>query len=98
MRRWFGLFTLVLLFDLPFGARADVQVMEGESDELSIGGMAQVLGLGQHVRDPYKDPYRVFLFLKEARFRVSGHHEDYGFNLELALGGEETVAAPSPGV
>ena len=88
----------LLLTALPRIAAADVPVAQNSHGELNVGGMAQLLGFGQHLDDAVKNDNRVYLFLKEARLRLNGKYDDYSVNMELALGGEETVAAPSPGV
>ena len=86
------------LLAAPGRARADIDVLPSDDADLNFGAMAQVLGFGQLVKDPAKNDLRAYLFLKEARLRSSGHYKDFGFNLELALGGENTVVAPNPGV
>ena len=78
---------------LPGIAFADIKVLQTKEAELNIGGMTQVLGFGQQVNDPFTDHNRLYLFMKEARFRTNGKYQDYSFNLEFALGGEESVAA-----
>jgi hypothetical protein len=78
---------------LPQLAHADIEVMHGEDSSLSIGGMAQLLGFAQHLDDPVTDDNRMFLFLKEGRFRTDGRYGEYRFQLELALGGEAPVVA-----
>jgi hypothetical protein len=87
-----------IVLAVPLAARADISVVHTDDSELQIGGMAQGLGLGQEVDDPYKSHERAYLFLKEARLRTDGHYGDYRFYLELGLGGEDEVVAPSPGV
>jgi hypothetical protein len=47
--------------------------------------------LGQQLDDPYRNNARVFLFLKEARVRANGNYQDFTFNAEATLGGEEAV-------
>ncbi len=88
---------LLLAFCAPT-AFADVSVAHSERSDLNVGGMIQLLGLGQSVRDPVAADIRLYLFMKEARFRVSGRHDRYSFNLELGLGGEDRVVAPNPGI
>ena len=75
----------------PSLALADIAVIKTKDVELNIGGMAQVMGLGQRVDDPVREDGRLFLFMKEARFRTNGRYDDYSFNFEMALGGEEPV-------
>ena len=83
---------------LASAVNAEVPVVQYSHGTLDFGGMIQLLGFGQRVDDPYKNNERVYLFLKEARLRASGNYDDFRFHLEIALGGEDTVAAPNPGV
>src|SRR5258708_5642944 len=76
---------------LPQLARADVPVLKTDEAQLNLGGRAQALGLGQQLDDPYRNNARVFLFLKEARVRANGNYQDFTFNAEATLGGEEAV-------
>src|SRR5207248_4700829 len=75
----------------PQFARADVPVIKTEEAALYLGGMTQALGLGQQLSDPYRNDARMFLFLKTARVRANGNYDDFTFNAEAAMGGEETV-------
>jgi len=88
----------LLLTAVPNVAAADVTVARTDRGQLTVGGMAQMLGFLQHLDDPSRNDDRVYLFLNRARLRANGTYEGYRVNMELALGGEETVAAPSPGV
>ena len=76
---------------MPLIARADAPVIKTDDAALNLGGMTQALGLGQDLRDPYRNDARMFLFLKEARVRANGNYLDFTFNAEATLGGEETV-------
>jgi hypothetical protein len=76
---------------LPQLARADVPVLKTEEAQLNLGGRAQALGFGQQLDDPYRNNARVFLFLKQARVRANGNYQDWTFNAEATLGGEEAV-------
>jgi hypothetical protein len=78
---------------LPQMARADVPVAKGEDFQINAGVLTQALGLGQQVKDPYTNDARMYLFMKEARVRANGNYQDFGFNFEMALGGEDAVAA-----
>ena len=93
--RWI---PLAVAFSLSSAAFADVAVLKNDRGELAFGGMGQLLGFGQIVDDPVKNNDRVYLFLKEARLRASGRYDDFRFHLELAVGGEDTIVAPTPGV
>lgn len=76
---------------VPQIARADAPVIKTDEAQLNLGGMTQALGLGQRLDDPYRNDARLFLFLKSARVRANGHYEDFSFNAEATLGGEEAV-------
>lgn len=89
------LFVLILTAAAlaPRLARADVPIAKSDEAQLNAGAMSQVLGFGQRVDDPYTDHNRLYLFMKEARLRANGHYQDFTFNAELTLGGEEAIAA-----
>lgn len=88
------LFTLLVTAALfSTAARADIPVVKTEEVQLNIGALMQALGFGQRVDDPYTDHNRAYLFIKEARFRANGSYQDFSFNAELALGGEDAIAA-----
>jgi hypothetical protein len=73
----------------------DITVVRTEDLELDVGGLAQLLGVAQDVNDPYKDHDRVYLFMQTARLRMEGQYKGFGFNLELAMGGEDLVVTPT---
>src|ERR1700722_7001089 len=77
----------------PNQAFDDIPVVQSENLELDVGGLAQVLGVGQDVDDPYKAHERAYLFLQTARLRMEGQYRGVGFNFELAMGGEDLVVA-----
>ncbi len=93
-----SLIAIVLSISTSTSPRAEISVAKGDDKELQIGGMSQLLGFAQRVNDPSADDNRLYLFLKAARLRMSGHYDQYRFHLEMALGGEAAVVAPSPGV
>src|ERR1051326_2124050 len=78
---------------LPQLARADVPVAKTDDAQLNIGGMTQVLGLGERLDDPYRNDARMYLFMRTARLRASGNYQDFTFNAEMAFGGEETIVS-----
>lgn len=84
---------LALALLAPGIARADIGVAQNKDADLSIGGMTQVLGFGQSLNDPTTNNNRAYLFMKEARFRVNGRYQDFKLNVEMALGGENAIAA-----
>jgi len=81
------------LLSVSTASRADIPVVKTDNAELDIGGMTQLLGMGQIVDDPYKDNARAYLFIHEARLRMGGNYDGYSFYTELALGGEDAVNA-----
>jgi hypothetical protein len=91
-------FVLVAALAVTLPARADVNVVKNEDVNLNVGAMGQVVGFGEKVDDPVRDDARALLVMKAARLRLNGDYKGYRFNLEMAIGGEATVAAPSPGV
>ncbi len=81
----------------PYGD-VDIHILTADQYTLDVGGMAQVTGLGQIVDDPYKDDARVYLFMPKARLRLDGSYDIFSFNFQLAMGGEDLVLAPNPGI
>jgi hypothetical protein len=79
-------------------ADVDLNVLHTDKFNLDVGGMGQVLALGQVVDDPYKDNARVYLFLPKARLRLDGSYNWLSFNFQIALGGEDLVVSPNPGI
>src|SRR4051794_39726917 len=73
------------------------EVVKTDKFDMNVGGRLQLLGLGENVRDPYREDSRVYLFIKQARLLFDGHADDYRYHLQLAFAGEEELAA-SPGV
>lgn len=78
---------------LASSAFADVQVYKNDQASVGVGSMIQVLGMGQNLIDPYRNDNRMYLFMKEARLRLSGNYEDYRFRLELGMGPEDAVVS-----
>lgn len=74
-------------------AFADVQVYKSDEASVGVGSMIQALGTGQDLSDPYRNDARMYLFMKEARLRLSGNYQDYRFHLELGMGSEDTVVS-----
>ncbi len=85
---------------LTFGsvASADVPIVKTEDTEVNIGAMLQVIGYGQILNDPFRNDQRAYLFMKEARLRLSGKRDWFSLNLETGLGPEEVIVAPTPGL
>lgn len=90
--------VLTAAFAVASVARAEVAIVKTDDVKLNLGGTGQVIGVGENVNDLARADQRAYVFLKEARIRMNGGFKAYTFNLEFALGGEDTVATPSPGV
>jgi len=80
----------------PSGVLA--QASSSDSSALRLYGRLQTLGIMQNLRDDFRNDTRVYLFLKQARVGATATYESIDFHLQFALGGEEEVRAPSPGV
>ncbi len=65
---------------------------------LAFFGRLQTLGFLQNLTDHVRDNTRVYLYLKQARFGAKATYKNIDFDFQIALGGEEEVKAPSPGV
>jgi hypothetical protein len=74
-------------------AFAEIAVVKTDSAEVDLGGMIQLLGFGQQLKDPYKNDDRAYLFMNRARLRMSGRYDDVTFHTEMGLGGEDAVVA-----
>src|SRR5947209_23935 len=68
------------------------------SSALAFYGRLQTLGFLQNLTDHYRDNTRVYLYLKQARLGARATYKDVDFDVQFALGGEDVVKAPSPGV
>ncbi len=69
-----------------------------QSPVMKFYGRMQTLGFAQFLRDIYRDNARLYLYLKQARLGTTASYDDINFDVQFALGGEEEVKAPSPGV
>jgi hypothetical protein len=73
------------------------EIVKNDKFTLNANGRMQWLAVGQKVDDPFRSDDRLYLFLKQARLRMTGKYSDAKFDVQLAYGGEDLVAA-SPGV
>ncbi|TLY32905.1 MAG: hypothetical protein E6K56_02225 [Ignavibacteria bacterium] len=71
---------------------------DSSSSALAFYGRLQTLGFLQNLTDHYRDNTRVYLYLKQARLGARATYKDVDFDVQFALGGEDVVKAPSPGV
>jgi hypothetical protein len=87
--------VLLLGLTAALGPKAfgEIAVVKTDNAEVDLGGMVQLLGFGQQLKDPYKDDDRFYLFMNRARLRTSGHYDDVSFYMEMGLGGEDAVVA-----
>lgn len=74
------------------------EVMRTEHASLDVGARLQLVGFGQHLDDAYRNDARMYLFLKQGRLSVQGHYGETLFKMQMALGGEAEIKAPTPGV
>lgn len=73
------------------------EVVETEKFTLNAHGRLQWLAVGQKVDDPFRNDERLYLFMKQGRFRLDGRYQDAKFDIQWAYGGEDLIAA-NPGV
>jgi hypothetical protein len=73
------------------------EVVKNDKFTLNANGRMQWLAVGQKLDDPFRSDNRMYLFMKQARLRLTGKYNDAKFDVQLAYGGEDLVAA-SPGV
>jgi hypothetical protein len=64
----------------------------------SMGGRLKLLGFGESLNDPFKSGNRIYLFQTQSRLWLDMHLDDYRLFTQVALGGEDAVEAPNPGV
>ena len=69
-----------------------------DSSSLNLYGRLQTIGFMQNLKDNFRDNTRLYLFLKQARLGAKATYNDIDFDIQFALGGEDVVKAPSPGV
>lgn len=73
------------------------EVVRNDKFTLNANGRMQWLAVGQKVNDEFRNDDRLYLFMKQARLRLNGNYHDAKFDVQLAYGGEDLIAA-SPGV
>ena len=87
--------SVVVALGAARAASAEVTVYQSDRATVGVGAMVQVLGLGQDVADPVRNDVRAYLFMKEARFRLTGDVLDIRYRLELGMGPEDALATTS---
>jgi len=95
MKRTFLTLGLMALIGTA-NARAG-EVVKNDKFTLNANGRMQWLAVGQKLDDPFRSDNRMYLFMKQARLRLTGKYNDAKFDVQLAYGGEDVIAA-SPGV
>ncbi len=102
MKSMYKILWSVLLMTLLVSPSVSQQASQDSSSlskkELKLYGRLQTIGFAQSLKDNFADHQRVYLFLKQARLGVSASYENVKFDFQMALGGEEQVVAPSPGI
>jgi hypothetical protein len=73
------------------------EIVKNDKFTLNGNGRLQWLAVGQKLDDPFRADDRMYLFMKQARLRLSGRYNDAKFDVQWAYGGEDVVAA-NPGV
>jgi hypothetical protein len=91
------LLTLGLMAVIGTASAQAGEVVKNDKFTLNANGRMQWLAVGQNVDDAFRNDNRLYLFLKQARLRMTGKYNDARFDVQLAYGGEDLVAA-SPGV
>lgn len=74
-----------------------IEVYQNDKLNLIIGGRIQLVGYGQHVEDPARNPNRVYLFMKQARLNMHGAVEKIKYNAEW-VGAAEDVNGSNNGL
>jgi hypothetical protein len=92
---WTGVLVIAVL---GTGAAQAAEVLRTDDAQVEVGGRFQLLGFAERLQDPSRSDGRAYLFLKQGRFTVAGNVNDWRFRMMMALGGEEEVKAPSPGM
>jgi len=95
--RTFGLVIAVGMLALAPSARG-AEVIKTEGATVDVGGRFEAMGMLQQVDDPFRNDTRMFMFLKQARFLLSGDFADTKFKIQVGFANEDEAKAPSPGV
>src|SRR5712691_12803970 len=69
------------------------EVVGNEKFTFNASGRLQWFAVGQKLDDPFRNDARLYLFMKQARLRLDGNYQEVKFDIQLAYGGEELVAA-----
>lgn len=88
IRRALALMTACLTLSAQSHAMG-IEVYQNDKLNLIVGGRIQLVGYGQHVEDPVRNPNRVYLFLKQARLNMHGHVAGIKYNTEWVGAAED---------
>ena len=66
--------------------------------QATVAGRMQLMGFGELLADPAKSAARVYLFQTQSRLWLDARLGGDRLFTQLALGGEDVVEAPNPGV
>lgn len=88
--------TFVIGF-LSHGFGMGHEVANTDNFNMNIGGRIQEVAYGQLLHDPYGDNARVYLFIKQARFRVNGHVDDIKYDMQW-VGAAEDINGSNAGL
>ncbi|HEU0108334.1 MAG TPA: hypothetical protein VFT38_19275, partial [Vicinamibacteria bacterium] len=59
------------------------EVVKNDKFTLNANGRMQWLTVGQKVDDPFRSDDRMYLFMKQARLRLTGKYNDAKFDVQL---------------
>lgn len=91
-----GVIAAAALFAAP--AAHAVEVVKTENSKVDVGARLQVMGFGQYLDDTTRSDARAYMFLKQSRFTLGTDYNDFKFRLMVAVGGEDEIKAPTPGI
>jgi hypothetical protein len=73
-------------------------VVSQTKPDIALYGRMQLMGFGQSVKDNIESNDRMYLYLKQARFGITGIEDDTKLDIQVAFGGEDVIVAPNPGI
>jgi hypothetical protein len=89
--------ALLLIGVGSYASGMGIEVYKNDKANLVIGGRLQLVGYGEHVADPARNPNRVYLFLKQARLNIHGAVDEIKYNTEW-VGAAEDVNGSNNGL
>jgi len=88
----------ITLFTICFYVILTQVAFSQTKPDITLYGRMQLMGFGQSVTDNVESNNRVYLYLKEARFGITGTEADMKLDIQIAFGGEDVIVAPNPGI